>query len=217
MRTNFLLSIKNSSRQTICWAALSLFLLEWFLLAFNVHSRKDWLLENILVFILIGPVIFSYLKGHISTLSYVLLLLFLSLHTIGAHYTYSLVPYEELGQQIFNGSINNFLHWERNNFDRVIHFMWGFLLFVPLCDWIRSITSISGKTLIVFSISIIVTTSTFYELIEWAAAVTFGGDLGVMYVGAQGDIWDAQKDQALAFLGGLISWMVFNAKAVSKN
>ena len=35
--------------------------------------------------------------------------------------------------------------------------------------------------------------------------MTFGGDLGQAYLGTQGDIWDAQKDMALAMLGGIAS------------
>ena len=37
------------------------------------------------------------------------------------------------------------------------------------------------------------------------AAVVFGGDLGVAYLGTQGDVWDAHKDMALASLGALIA------------
>ena len=44
-----------------------------------------------------------------------------------------------------------------------------------------------------------------YELIEWAAAVVFGGDLGIAYVGAQGDPWDAQKDMSLAAVGAMLA------------
>src|SRR5262245_47527851 len=51
-------------------------------------------------------------------------------------------------------------------------------------------------------------TSMLYELIEWAAAVYVGGDLGAAYLGSQGDIWDAQKDMALASLGALISMTI---------
>jgi putative membrane protein len=50
--------------------------------------------------------------------------------------------------------------------------------------------------------------SMIFELIEWGAATVFGGDLGVAYLGTQGDPWDAQKDMALASLGGLIAMVV---------
>jgi len=32
----------------------------------------------------------------------------------------------------------------------------------------------------------------------------FGGDLGVAYLGTQGDVWDAQKDMALAAAGAVV-------------
>jgi putative membrane protein len=51
-------------------------------------------------------------------------------------------------------------------------------------------------------------TSADYELIEWAAAMVFGGDLGVAYLGTQGDVWDAQKDMALAAGGALLSMIL---------
>ena len=47
-----------------------------------------------------------------------------------------------------------------------------------------------------------------YELVEWAAAVVFGGDLGMAFLGTQGDVWDAHKDMALASLGELIAMLV---------
>ena len=47
-----------------------------------------------------------------------------------------------------------------------------------------------------------------FELIEWGAAELFGGDLGVAYLGTQGDLWDAQKDMAMATLGAVIAMLL---------
>lgn len=46
--------------------------------------------------------------------------------------------------------------------------------------------------------------SAFFELVEWAAALVFGGPLGVAYLGTQGDVWDAHQDMYLAGLGSLL-------------
>jgi putative membrane protein len=54
-------------------------------------------------------------------------------------------------------------------------------------------------------LDIVMSTSLLYELIEWGAAVTYGGDLGAAFLGTQGDEWDAHRDMALAGLGGLIA------------
>jgi putative membrane protein len=50
--------------------------------------------------------------------------------------------------------------------------------------------------------------SVIYEVIEWAAAEVFGGDLGAAYLGTQGDEWDAQKDMALAAAGAVLGMVV---------
>ena len=36
----------------------------------------------------------------------------------------------------------------------------------------------------------------------------FGGDLGIAYLGTQGDVWDPIKDMALAGLGSIITMAV---------
>jgi putative membrane protein len=51
--------------------------------------------------------------------------------------------------------------------------------------------------------------SVIYELVEWLAAEVFGGDLGQAYLGTQGDVWDAQKDMALAALGALVATVLY--------
>jgi putative membrane protein len=57
-------------------------------------------------------------------------------------------------------------------------------------------------------LDVVMATSVVYELIEWGAAVTFGGDLGVAYLGTQGDPWDAQKDMALATAGAAAAVLI---------
>ena len=47
-----------------------------------------------------------------------------------------------------------------------------------------------------------------FELFEWGAAELFGGDLGMAYLGMQGDVWDAHKDMALASLGAFIAMLL---------
>jgi putative membrane protein len=55
----------------------------------------------------------------------------------------------------------------------------------------------------IFPVTFVMAHSTIYELLEWAAAVTFGGNLGQIYLGTQGDAWDAQKDMLMASVGSL--------------
>jgi putative membrane protein len=53
--------------------------------------------------------------------------------------------------------------------------------------------------------------SALFELIEWGAALAFGGDLGAAYLGTQGDPWDAHKDIALASLGAFLAMVIIAA------
>lgn len=50
--------------------------------------------------------------------------------------------------------------------------------------------------------------SAIYELIEYGIAVIFGGELGIAYLGTQGDVRDAQKDMLLAFLGSVVAMVL---------
>lgn len=177
----------------------------WAALAIAPLHRSDWLLENVLLLLGIGVLVGTYRIFPLSRVSYTTLFLFFCLHTIGAHYTYSEVPYEEATRNLFGFSIDEMFGWERNNFDRVVHFSYGLLLAYPIREVFLRVASVRGFWGYFLPLDLTMSTSMLYELIEWGAAVGFGGDLGTAFLGSQGDIWDAQKDMALASLGALIT------------
>ena len=177
-------------------------------LAISPHDRKDWLLENALVVMFVGVLFFTYQKLTLSRISYLLIFLFLSLHLVGAHYTYSEVPYDAWCTSLTGHTFNELVGWERNNFDRVVHFCYGLLLAYPIREVFLRVVRLKGFWGYLFPLDIAMSTSMLYELIEWGAAATFGGDLGQAFLGTQGDIWDAHKDMALASLGGLIAMLI---------
>ena len=182
--------------------------IQFVLLGISPHDRKDWLLENALVVIFIGAMIASHRKLTLSRVSYFLIFLFLSLHLIGAHYTYSEVPYDAWFTSLTGRSFNELVGWERNNFDRVVHFCYGLLLAYPIREVFLRVIRLRGFWGYLFPLDIAMSTSLLYELIEWGAAVVFGGELGQAFLGTQGDIWDAHKDMALASLGALIAMLI---------
>jgi putative membrane protein len=57
-------------------------------------------------------------------------------------------------------------------------------------------------------LDVMISFSAVYQLLEWGVAILFGGELEQSYLGTQGDVWDAQKDMALATLGGLIAMVL---------
>jgi putative membrane protein len=167
--------------------------------------RHDWLLENALVLLAIPVLVAIYRRLPFSRLSWTLVFAFLCLHELGAHYTYAKVPYDEWSQFLAGVSLNELLGWERNNFDRVIHFMYGCLLAYPVREIFLSLASAKGFWGYFLPLDLVLSTSALFELIEWGAAEVFGGELGAAYLGTQGDAWDAHKDMALAGLGALLT------------
>jgi putative membrane protein len=182
-----------------------LFLVLWTALAIKPLYREDWMVENILVVVFAVLIATFHHKLLLSRISYTLIFLFLCLHAIGAHYTYSAVPYDRWFQTLFGGSLNGLLGWERNNFDRVVHFSYGLLLAYPVREVYLRVADVKGFWGYFLPLDLTMSTSMIFELFEWAAAMLVGGDLGTAYLGTQGDIWDAHKDMALASMGALIA------------
>jgi len=185
-----------------------LFFVEFIVLAISPYDRQDWMLENVLVIFLVVFMVFSYLKFPLSRISYSLIFVFTLLHEIGAHYTYAKVPYDSFLLSTFNFSLNDYMGWSRNHFDRLIHFMYGLLLAYPIRELYCRIAEAKGFWGYFFPLELTMATSMVFELFEWGAAEIFGGDLGIAYLGTQGDVWDAQKDMALASLGALIAMLL---------
>ena len=92
-----------------------------------------------------------------------------------------------------------------------MHFGWGLLLTYPIREVVLRVSQSRGFWAYLLPFLIVISTSTIYELLEWLAALVFGGDLGIAYLGTQGDVWDAQKDMALALVGSLLATLLVGA------
>lgn len=182
-----------------------IFLVVFVLCAINPIDRTTWLLENILMFLLIAGMIVSYKKFRLSRISYFCIFLFLCFHEVGSHYTYSLVPYNQWTESVFGSPLNDWFGWERNHYDRFLHLAYGLLFAYPIREIFIRLVKVKGFWGYFLPLDLTLSTSAIYELIEWAAAIVFGGDVGAAYLGTQGDVWDAHKDMALAGLGALIA------------
>jgi putative membrane protein len=188
---------------TLCVA----FAVAWALLAINPHDRSDWLLENVLLVAFAAAMLASRRALPLSRISYTTIFAFLLLHTIGAHYTYSLVPWQDWLHGLSGGAVAAPAA-ERNHFDRLVHFFYGLLLAYPVREVFLRVAELRGFWGYFFPLNVTLSTSMLYELAEWAAAEVFGGDLGVAFLGTQGDMWDAQKDMALAGAGATIAMVI---------
>lgn len=184
---------------------LLVFLLLTAVLGLRPVSRSDWLLENLIVLLALPALIYGAWSLRISRLAYAGVFIFFCLHEVGAHYTYSLVPYDGAFRSVFGRGLNELLGWERNHFDRLVHFLYGFLMMPYTLDLFAQRASPQRLWRFLMPLFFIMGHSALYELLEWGAALVFGGELGQAFLGTQGDIWDAQKDTALASLGACVS------------
>ena len=175
----------------VCYVAF------WIALAIRPLDRGDWLLENALILATAAVLVPTYWRFRLSNLSYALILIFLVFHTIGAHYTYAKVP--------IGFWVKDWLHLERNHYDRAIHFSFGFLLLYPMRELLIRSAHAYRYWATWLGVAVLCALSSFFEIIEAVVAQIVAPDLGIAYLGTQGDIWDAQKDMGAAFVGAIIA------------
>lgn len=183
-----------------------LFTVFWVYTGLTTPDLKNWLLENTLTLSLIIFLVAFYNIFRFSDTSYTLLFLFLLLHVYGSQYQYADNPFGEwLKQQ---------LDFSRNHYDRLVHLGYGLLLAYPMHEVLARGLRVKRFYSYLLPVEIILSSSALYELVEWMVAdwVYGGGQQGQDFLGMQGDIWDAQKDMALAFVGAtatmLLTWLL---------
>ncbi len=169
----------------------------WMWLAIDPVDRRDWFLENLLTVGFVTVLLLTHRRFAFTLTSYCLIVVFLIFHTIGAHYTYAEVPVGYWLQQALDLS--------RNPFDRIAHFAYGVLLVYPFRELLVRLAGVKGLWSYYLPASGILAQSGLFEVIEAFVAMIVSPELGSMYLGTQGDEWDAQKDMAAAFVGSLLT------------
>ena len=173
------------------------FILVWAWAAVAPKFPHDWLLENILVFLFVPLILLTGRHFRLSSLSYTLITVFMVLHVIGSHYTYAEVPFGYTLQAWFGA--------ERNMYDRVVHFSFGLLMAYPMRELFLRVARTRGVWGYWLPTELVLAFSALYEIIEWLVAAQVEPSAGLAFLGAQGDVWDAQKDMLLAGLGSVIA------------
>ena len=176
-------------------------LLVWYVLlslwtAYAPADRQFWLLASILPALLVLLLIGTHRFLPLSPASYVLITLFLTLHMIGVRYTYAEVPAGAWLEQA--------LPLGRNQYDRIVHFCFGFLLTYPIEELFRLTVPLRGWLLYYLPVMTVLGLSGLWEIVESWVARAVHPELGMTYLGSQGDVWDAQKDMAAAMYGALL-------------
>ena len=169
----------------------------WIWLAIDPLNRGDWLLENLLVLVLVPLLILTHRRFEFSLASYYLIGLFLVLHAFGAHYTYAEVP--------FGFSLTDLGGLSRNPFDHITHFAYGALLMYPIRELLMRQTGVRGGWSYALPVCVVLAQSGFFEVLEAIVAMIVSPELGNIYLGTQGDEWDAQHDMAAALGGSVLT------------
>lgn len=168
--------------------------------AVEPYDRSVWWAENVPVMVIVVLLIMYWKHYRFSDTSYILMSVFLLLHTIGGHYTFELVPFD---------FATNLFGFERNHYDRMAHFSVGFYAY-PIAELLLVKGLVRSKlVLYLFPVFAIVTVAGAYEIIEWWYAVSADEAAGIAVLGSQGDIWDAQKDMLADTLGAVFAMALF--------
>jgi putative membrane protein len=168
----------------------------WTAAAIAPVYRFDWFLENLLVVLAVGLLAASYRAFPLSNLSYLLITLFLSLHTLGAHYTYSETPFGFWLQEVFGLA--------RNPYDRLVHFGFGLIMVYPAREVLLRSLGAGGLRVDLLAFAVMLAFSSLYEMIEWITALVISPEAALAFLGTQGDVFDAQQDTLLAAAGTLL-------------
>ncbi|SMP75448.1 putative membrane protein [Neorhodopirellula lusitana] len=143
-------------------------------------------------------------RFQVSLVSFVCSLSFLWIHLIGARWIYSFVPYDEWSTALTGYSISEVFGWERNHYDRMVHLTSGLLGLPVFSELLQTYCRLRPLPAGLLALSCVLAIGAAYEVLEWQIAIVFSPAMAESYNGQQGDVWDAQKDLALAWLGATL-------------
>ena len=161
------------------------------------QDRLTWLLEVMWVLLALPLLVATRARFPLTRLLYVLIGVHCLILIYGGAYTYALTPLGLWVQDAFDLA--------RNHYDRLGHFAQGFIPAILARELLLRLTPLRrGGWLFYLVVSACLAFSAFFEMIEWWAALIWGGDADA-FLATQGDVWDAHKDIALAALGAAIA------------
>lgn len=182
-------------------ALVALLLMAIVVSGINPYDRGIWLLEVVPILVTATIVIAMHFRFHWTSLSLRLLFLGALIMLAGAHYAYARVPLGQWIQDVF--------HLGRNHYDRLGHFAQGFIPAIALRELLIRRTPLhDGGTTFALVVASCLALSALYEIVEWLI-MAFAGDRIDLFLGAQGDVWDAQWDMFLALLGAIVAQLFF--------
>jgi len=177
------------------WLAIFFMVLIWS--GINPKDYFTWVLEVMPALIALALLIITNKKFKFTKLAYALILVHCIILMVGGHYTYAEVPLFDWLKGVFD--------FHRNNYDKVGHFAQGFIPAIIAREILIRNKVVNNKYwLVIFVISVCLSISALYELVEWWVA-ELTGESATAFLGTQGYMWDTQSDMAFALLGSILS------------
>ncbi|WP_076071661.1 DUF2238 domain-containing protein [Sphingomonas montana] len=133
------------------------------------------------------------------------IVLFFLLHTLGARYSYSFVPYDDWARRLTGQGLSGMFGMTRNHYDRLVHLAFGLLAVRPVRELLVRYGDQTPRHAAWAAVGFVLAASALYEVFEWLLAVGMSPADAEAYNGQQGDPFDAQKDMAIAALGAMIA------------
>ncbi|MFA5971462.1 MAG: DUF2238 domain-containing protein [Lentimicrobiaceae bacterium] len=165
-------------------------------------------LQHSVTLLVAGFLIYATIKNNLSNKAFLLITGFMIFHIIGARWIYSYTPYDYWIKSLTGFSINTYFGFQRNQYDRLVHFMFGFMMLIPMREIYSCRYNLPHKVLTMLALTTILSMSMLYEVFEWSISIFLSPVDAEAYNGQQGDYWDAQKDMALAFLGAIMMVLI---------
>ena len=168
--------------------------------AIRPHDYFTWFLEVFPALIGIALLFATRKRFPLTPLLMILLFLHAVILMVGGHYTYAEVPFGFWMRDVFG--------FARNHYDRIGHFAQGFVPAILAREILIRLKVVRGRGwLFTIVVAICLAVSAAYELLEWAVSAATGSK-GDSFLGTQGDVWDTQKDMALAALGAIVAQLL---------
>ncbi len=185
---------------------LALYLPFWIGSAFVAIDMRAWLADALMNIGLILLLALTFRRAQLSNASFFLLFLFLVFSQIGINHAYEHTPYNRWGQALLGIHIDSVFGWERNQYDRFIHLLFGLLTYLPLYEMARSLSGVHSRFWRhFFAFMMVNAMSAIYEVLELMAAWVIRAESYWLYLGMQGDVLDAPKDMGMALIGAALA------------
>ncbi len=189
-----------SRREGYLLIAVLLAVLVWS--AIGAKSLGTWALEVVWIAIGAPLVLLNRRRFPLTRLVCWLLVGHAIVLCYGGHYTYAETPLGDWLREVTG--------WQRNNYDRIAHFVQGFVPAVLVRELLLRLTPLRrGGWTFTLTVAVCLSVSACFEMVEWACAVILGA-AAEDFLGTQGDVWDTQWDMFLCLCGAIVAQLVLS-------